>query len=247
MTIGIFSGVGLGPGDPELLTLKAVKALRNADIVFTVESLQGGKGVSARILDSLDNLRAERVELQFAMRLSPQKRMELQNKNTALIAQKLLAGKNCAFACIGDPLTYGTCAYILKGLLETIPDLKTEIIPGVNSWSALNALGGKAMCEDKESLRIIPSYQMYSDDELEQILNSGDTLVFLKTYHSRNQIIEQLRKRDVRILYGANIGLEDEFVSDSPEEIIKRQDEYLSMIIVKPDIASPERTVNYGK
>lgn len=233
MATGIFSGVGLGPGDPELITLKAVRTLRNADIVFTVESLQGGRGVSARILDSLDGLKTERMELRFAMHLSLQKRLAFQRENVTLIAKQLLAGRNCAFACIGDPLTYGTCAYILKRLLQIIPNLKVEIIPGVNSWSALNALGGKALCEDKESLRIIPSYQAYSDDELEEILNSGDTLVFLKTYHSRNKILEQLKKRNVRILYGANIGLDEEFVSDSPEEILKRQDEYLSMIIVK--------------
>jgi precorrin-2/cobalt-factor-2 C20-methyltransferase len=243
MATGIFSGVGLGPGDPELLTLKAVKALHNADIVFTVESLQGGRGVSASILDSLENLKAERIELQFAMHLSLQKRQAFQRENVTLIAKKLLAGRNCAFACIGDPLTYGTCGYILKRLLDIIPGLKTEIIPGVNSWSALNALGARALCEDKESLRIIPSYQAYSDDELEQILDSGDTLVFLKTYHSRNRIVEQLKRRNVRILYGANIGLDGEFVSDSPAAILKRQDEYLSMIIVKPDTA----TVIYGK
>ncbi|MFA6715776.1 MAG: precorrin-2 C(20)-methyltransferase [Victivallales bacterium] len=237
MAMGAFSGVGLGPGDPELLTLKAVKALRNADIVFTVESLQGGRGVSARILDSLEDLQAERVELQFAMHLCLQKRLAFQRENTALIARKLLAGKNCAFACIGDPLTYGTCGYILRGLLKIIPGLKTEIIPGVNSWSALNALGGKVLCEDKENLRIIPGCQAYSADELEEILDSGDTLVFLKTYHSRNRILEQLEKRNVRILYGANIGLEGEFISNSPEEILKRQDEYLSMIIIKPDTA----------
>ncbi len=235
MSTGIFYGVGLGPGDPGLLTLKAIDALRKAEVIYTVGSRCRGKGVSTLILDSIKDLTSCRVELKFAMKLSWPERLKLIRQNAGLIASELQDGRDCAFACIGDPLTYGTCGYLQEELKNMIPGLKIEIIPGVNSWSALAASAGTELCADLEGLRIIPSYQVLSESKLDEILDSGDTLVFLKTYRSRNELVEMLKKRKRDILYGANIGLKEQFICTEPEKITDRDLEYLSMVIVKPE------------
>lgn len=235
MNTGKFYGVGLGPGDPGLVTLKALKVLQCADIIFTSVSKNTGRSVSESIVDSLPEITAERRGLAFSMTTDMNERREMMWRNISEIAKALDKGKNCVFALIGDPLTYGTFGYILKALQEKIPELELETVPGVNSWSALSAAAGEVLCEDLESLRIVPSYLDLSDKEIDKILDSGDTVVFLKTYRSRDKILRKLREHNVNILYGSNIGMENQFICRNSNIVSERDNEYLSMIIVKPE------------
>lgn len=234
MGTGLFSGVGLGPGNPELLTLAAVRALREADFVFTVASRNTLRSVSDRIINSIEGLKAERKELRFSMAKPGTERSETVHDNAVLIAEELRRGKNCVFATIGDPMTYSTCGYILEELKTMTDDLKFRIIPGVNSWSALAAEAGVILVEDTEELRIIPSYEKPGGESLDKILSENNTAVFLKTYRSKNAIIRHLKSHGAAFIYGSNIGLDPQFISRSPDEASARKEEYLSMIILKP-------------
>jgi len=235
MKTGFFSGVGLGPGNPGLLTLAAVEALREADIIFTVASRNVSRSVSSGIIDSIGALKAERRELHFSMAKPGAERISIVGKNAELIADEIFKGNNCAFATIGDPMTYSTCGYILERLKTIVPRLKYKIIPGVNSWSALAAESGRSLVEDTEELRIIPGYVEPDDEKLKNILSEQNTVVLLKTYRSRNAILGRLQNAKAEILYGSNIGLPEQFVSEDPSEISGRSEEYLSMIILKPE------------
>jgi precorrin-2/cobalt-factor-2 C20-methyltransferase len=230
MQRGKLYGVGVGPGDLELITLKAVRILKDADLIFTAVSRQSDRSVSGRVVDSLDGITAERMELVFAMTKSWDDRMTLIKKNAQIILCKLEQGKNCAFTTIGDPLTYSTYGYLMKELQQLAPDIEIITIPGVNSWSALAAASNTILVEDKERLCIVPSYSPVAEKEA---LKHAETVVFLKTYNSRNNILDNLDNIENNILYGSNLGLDEQFISNDIEQVRQRGKEYLSMLIVK--------------
>ncbi|HJO95610.1 MAG TPA: precorrin-2 C(20)-methyltransferase [Victivallales bacterium] len=235
MKTGIFYGIGVGPGDPELITVKAINILEKVDIIFHAVSRQSTQSTSGSVIDSLDNISAERQELIFAMTKNSSDKKKYIAKNTGYIHKKLKSGLNCAFTTIGDPLTYSTYGYIIKELIKLDPELEIKTIPGVNSWSALCAASNTILTEDQEQLCIIPSYVNPKDDRFDNILQDRQSTVFLKTYRTRNNIIEKIRKQsqEFSITYGSNIGCENQFISNDLEEILPRDNEYLSMLIVK--------------
>jgi precorrin-2/cobalt-factor-2 C20-methyltransferase len=235
MKTGIFYGIGVGPGDPELITLKAVNILKKVDIIFHAVSRQSTQSTSGSIVDSLENISAERQELIFAMTNSRSDKKKYITKNAIYIYDKLKSGLNCAFTTIGDPLTYSTYGYIIKMLIKLDPCIEIKTIPGVNSWSALCAASNMILTEDQEQLRIIPSYLNPNDDNFKEILQEKQSLVFLKTYRTRNDIIEKIIKQpqEFSITYGSNIGLKNQFISNDIDKILSRDNEYLSMLIVK--------------
>ena len=136
---GKFFGVGLGPGDPDLITRKGWEALCQADIIYTVASRQGSSSQSLRIVKAQPGVKAELRELVFAMNQDWEDRLSTIDRHAADIAAELKNGYDCAFVTIGDVLTYSTCGYLLEALMKLIPNLNKTIVPGVNSWSALTA------------------------------------------------------------------------------------------------------------
>ena len=123
----------------------------------------------------------------------------------------------------------------LRALRRILPELEYEIVPGVNSWSALAAASGTALAEDSTVLRVVPSHLPPDSPELHRMLESGESAVLLKTYHSRNEYLDALAGESCDILYGSNIGLKEQFISSDPAAIRERPDEYLSMLIIRKE------------
>ena len=232
MKTGKFYGVGLGPGDPGLVTLRTAEILRAVHVVYTVASRQSERSVSGAIIDALPGVTARCEELKFTMSKDFPTRLAKIEEHAQRIAAELRAGNDCAFATIGDAMTYSTCGYLLRALL---PELEYEIVPCVNSWSALAAASGTALAEDSTVLRVVPSHLPPDSPELHCIIESGDSVVLLKTYHSRNEYLDLLKNEPCSILYGSNIGLKEQFISSDPAEIRKRPDEYLSMLMIRKE------------
>ena len=238
MALGKFYGVGLGPGDPGLVTLRALEVLRAVQVIYAASSQQSSRSVSGRILDALPGVTADRCELAFTMSNNFDERLARIDEHAARILDRLRSGDDAAFVTIGDPMTYSTCGYLLRALLRMEPALPYEIIPGVNSWSALAAKEGGPLVEDQTVLQIVPAAVAPGSEELDQLLAADATTVLLKCYRTREELLRQLSERGFRTVYGAGIGLEEEFVSDDPAVIADRPREYLSMLIVrKADVA----------
>ncbi len=233
MKLGKFYGVGLGPGDPGLVTLKAAEVLRSVQVVYTVASRQSTRSVSGAVIDALSGVAARREELKFTMATDFPTRLAKIDEHAGRIAVELRQGNDCAFTTIGDPMTYSTCGYLLRALRRILPELNYEIVPGVNSWSALAAASASPLVEDNDILRVVPSYLPPDSPELRKMLGPEGAVILLKTYRSRNEYLDRLSGEDCEVLYGANIGLENEFISEDPEAIRARPEEYLSMLIMR--------------
>lgn len=213
--------------------MKAADALRSVKAIYSVASRQSDRSISGRILDALPGITAERTELEFTMSKDFGERLARIDEHAALILAGIRRGEDAAFVTIGDPMTYSTCSYLLRALRRMEPELEYEIIPGVNSWSALAAATATALVEDREVLRIIPTAVPPEPEKLAAMLQEHGTSVLLKCYRTREELVRLLSQGGYRVTYGANLGLDDEFVSGDPEEIAARPEEYLSMLLCR--------------
>lgn len=231
-TKGILYGVGIGPGDPSLLTLKAVSVFKSVDIIFTVTGKNSKRSVSLDVVESIEGLNAGRRELLFSMSTDPDVRQAAVYKNAMIILKELQNGKNCAFATLGDALTYSTFGYVMKVIKQEDPEILFDVVPGITSYNTFAARAGEVLVEDQEKLKVIPGFDPMQIDRIE--IKPDEPTVIMKTYKSRNALIEKFSKDDAyQFIYGAYLGMENEFISGDKDEILARPDDYLSMLMIR--------------
>ena len=158
MKTGKLYGVGIGPGDTQYLTLRAADVLRSVDVVFTVISPNASNSVSQSVVDYLQPRGEVRLQV-FSMSRDKTIREEQVRANAEAIIAELRAGHDCAFATLGDAMTYSTFGYVLESIRKAIPNLDLEVIPGITSFATLTAKAGTVLVENGEQLRIIPSFR----------------------------------------------------------------------------------------
>jgi len=231
MKPGKLYGVGIGPGDPKYLTFRAAEVLRSVDVIFTVISKNATTSISKHVVESLEP--SAKIHLQiFSMSRDTATRNAQVEANAQEIIVALQAGKDCAFATLGDAMTYSTFGYILEIIQKAIPELAFEIVPGITSFATLAAKAGIVLVENGEQLRVIPSFKAETAKTIEFPKNS--TTILLKTYRSRNALLERLKQEDnIQIVYGEHLAMEEQILLTDMEAISKRPETYLSLIMVK--------------
>lgn len=231
MRPGKLYGAGIGPGDPSYLTLRAAEVLRTADVIFTVISRNASSSISRSVVES-QTPRGEIRQLTFSMSRNPAERTRQLRTNAEAIMTELRKGKDCVFATLGDATTYSTFGYVLEIVRTELPEVPVEIIPGITSFATLTARARRVLVENGEELRIIPSFRQEMAEKL--CFTPGSTTVLLKTYRSRKALLDRLTKEEgISLLYGEHLSMPDEYLSDNPEEIAARPEEYLSLIMVR--------------
>ncbi len=229
--IGKFYGIGVGPGDPDLVTMKGVKALKKVRYVFEATSRHGKDSIAGCIAKEYYSKSAKYVPLLFPMVNDDGARNRAWKENAALVAGKLLAGHDCAFVTIGDPMIYSTCSYLLLELRKLVPSLKSEIIPGITSFQTAAAKSQKPLVEDRETLTVIPSFSSGIAQELKKY--PSDTIILMKAFRTRKEIAAHVRKKKLSAVFASKLCLDDEFVSDDMAVVEKLPDKYLSLFIIR--------------
>ncbi len=231
MKSGKLYGVGIGPGDPRYLTLRAADVLRSADVIFTVISRNASSSVSRSVVESLRPRGEIRLQM-FSMSRDRVTREAQVQANADAIIDELRAGRDCAFATLGDAMTYSTFGYVLDRIRKAIPGVEVEIVPGVTSFATLAAKAETVLVENGEQLRVIPSFRSDMAESLD--FPKGSTTILLKTYHSRAALLDRLaREENVEVLYGEHLTMEGQTLLTDPDAIRERPEEYLSLIMVK--------------
>ena len=195
---GKLYGIGVGPGDPELLTMKAVRALRACDVVAAPKSGSGEAAALAIVSQYIDG--KELLECRFPMDKDAAKRKAARTAAADQIAARLDQGKTVGFVTLGDPTTYSTYMYVHELLA---PRYETEIVPGVTSYAAAAAAFGVALCEGDETLTIVPA----AGEKLDALLNLPGNKVIMKSGENLSRVLQQLKARGygdrTRITYRA--------------------------------------------
>jgi precorrin-2/cobalt-factor-2 C20-methyltransferase len=231
-TKGTLYGIGVGPGDPELLTLKAIRALGDVDVIFAAASTKNDYSTAYAIARPHLKEGARVINLGFPMTKDEDELNAAWRSNAAIVAEVLDLGQNAAFLTLGDPLTYSTYGYLQRTLLAMDPTIKLQAIPGITSFHAAAAKIGLVLCESKESLLITSGV---SDPEtLAAQLDVADNAVILKAYKNFEDIrstLERLRLSDKTVLV-SRLGMDGESIlmdiKDAPAT-----PHYFSLALVK--------------
>lgn len=223
---GILYGVGVGPGDPELLTLKAVKRIQDSDIIAIPNSSKE-KCVAYKIaLSAIPSIKDKEI-LCISMPMTKDKEIleESHKKGASKIIEELNLGKNIAFLTLGDPTIYSTYLYIHRLILNE--GHNAEIISGVPSFCAASAKINDGLVENSQELHIIPaSYQ------IEEALEMPGTKVLMKSGRNMKQVKAILKNKGCSAIMIENCGMEDEHIYKNIDDI-KDDASYYSLIIVK--------------
>ncbi|MCL2461648.1 MAG: precorrin-2 C(20)-methyltransferase [Defluviitaleaceae bacterium] len=225
---GKLFGIGAGPGDPELLTLKAVSIIQKCGVIAVPES--GGERAAFSIVERyLDG--KELLECRFAMENDMAKRREARWAAAGSIVEFLDKGENVGFVTLGDPSTYSTYMYIHE--IITGMGFDAEIIPGISSYAAAAAMLGIALCENDEPLTIIPAKHSENIDEL---LDYPGNKVIMKSGENMMRVLEKLKERGYgdRTKIACRVTMDGQQLFDSIENYEKSSEAgYLTVAIVK--------------
>lgn len=181
---GRLVGVGVGPGDPDLLTMRAVAALRRADrIVAPASALDAVGRAEAIVRQALPGLHVERVA--FSMSPSRPARERSLAEAASVVADHLDGGEEVAWVTLGDPLTYSTFAAVAERVRRRRPSTVVEQVPGIMAFQALAARTGTVIAEDRERISIRTAL-----DHAEPCAELGDPEVTLVIYKGGRHLPE---------------------------------------------------------
>ena len=230
--IGTLYGIGVGPGDPELITLKALKVLQRVPYIFASCSSKNSYSLALNIVRC--HLNGAGIEhLPFPMTRDPQVLQEAWEKNAARVLEVLDSGADAAFVTLGDPLTYSTFGYLLKTIKRLQPEARVITIPGITSYSAAAALTHTPLTEGEESFSLVSGAQGAA--RLREVVDKSDNIVMLKTYRNFKEIYRALEELDLldRAVCISRCGLDGETVVENLRDLKEQSMNYLSMIIIK--------------
>ena len=210
---GKLYGVWIGPGDPELLTLKALRVIRESQVI-ALPGKEPRETVAYKIVrgayPEID--RKTLVAVDMPMTKDPEKLEASHNAGAAAVMEYLDRGMDVAFPTLGDPTVYSTYLYVHKRVAAAGYD--TEIVSGITSFCAVAARLNMGLVEKAEPLHVIPaSYQ------IEEALKLPGTKVLMKAGKKMAEVKKMLQEQNLSAAMIENCAMENEKIYRSAEEI----------------------------
>ena len=232
MSTGRITGVSLGPGDPDLITVKGLQVLKEADkIYFPGSQFSDGRkdSYALSILQHYDLDPAKWEGFYLSMSLGRKEARSLYEKIFLNIKQDYEKGLGIAIVSEGDASTYSSFSYLLAHLQDA--NLPVSVIPGITSYALAAAIHANPLCIQGEKMVILPRVKRVA--ELQQSLKHFDTVVLMKIRSVMPVILEALESRSVAVFYGERLGTEKQFISMDIAEIREREIPYFALLIIK--------------
>jgi precorrin-2/cobalt-factor-2 C20-methyltransferase len=230
--VGLFYGVGVGPGDPELMTRKAERVLRAVDWVFLPSAGRGGGGFARRIVEPLGLPEGKFRPVSLCMSRDRAADGETYARAAAEIVEELRRGKSAAWITEGDPLFYSTFLHLYQEL-GRYPEVRVEIVPGVTSASAAAARAGLPVARLDERVAVVPA--AYGLPRLPALLEEFATVFLLKVRGTLDGLLAALPslRGPVRAVYLEQVGTPAERVVTDLESLRGRELPYFSLVILR--------------
>lgn len=232
---GILYAVGAGPGDPELLTLKAVRILNECRHIVVPRGKQEGRSLALSIIEKavgLDGKNKNIIEMHFPMVKDKEKVSEALRGQAGAVLNILQAGEDVAFVTLGDPTLYSTFFRLYDTMLDIAPQagLKGEIIPGVSSVTATAARAGRCLAVSDEKVAILPA--VYIKD-IGDVLEGFETVVLMKVHSVFEEVKKTLSEAGLleAAVYVSEAGLPGETIK--PLHLVASEElNYFSTVII---------------
>ena len=229
---GKLYGAGVGPGDPELMTIKAVEILKTVGHVFAPVSRSNVTSIAYDIAKKYIPADTPVTYLVFPMLKDKEKLSGQWMENYRAIEQVVRQGVDAAFITLGDASTYSTFAVMQRHLIQYAPDIAVESIRGITSFASAAAQAGLPLVEGNEILSIVSGND--SEERVGEVIDCSDTVVFLKTYRNRQRLLEIIAAKGLasNCTYVQKCGLDGEGIVHDVDKL-SGNPEYLSLIILK--------------
>lgn len=187
-----FYGIGTGPGDSSLVTVKAVNTFKILDILYTPEPKKGTDSLALSIVKEYIPETVEIKQRHFPMNSDSIEKMAAWDQVAEEITADVKGGKNVGFVTLGDPMIYSTYVYVMERLMD---EIEVETIPGISSFSNIASNQNFPLVMDTDPLIVIPCTM--EEEKIDTALQTYDCIVLMKVYKNFKQIIEKLEKYDL--------------------------------------------------
>jgi precorrin-2/cobalt-factor-2 C20-methyltransferase len=237
MTMGTLYGIGVGPGDPEWMTVKAVRILSACRHVCVPRSGLASDSVALEI--ARNYLRPDAIVHEQSFPMTAEADLLRQRWQAAAreVYELLRGGEDCCFLTLGDALLYSTYIYLLRELQAIDPAVPVVTVPGVTAFSAAAALANRPVGEGKQLVTIVPA-----SDDLEPFsaaLDRGGTVVLMKVGQRLEKVLDELERRNLleQAVFVSHAGMPQQRVETDVRRLrgLAANTGYLSILLVEAD------------
>lgn len=234
------SCVGCGPGDPDLLTIKAVERIREAQVIFSPTSKLGKPSIALSIVRKFINDKTTSIiELIFPMTKDKEFLKKQWKHNADQMARAVLEGKKTVYLTVGDPSLYSTWIYMHKEIAVNYKNIEIEIVPGIPSMFAFAAGARISLAEGEETVGIVPA--CYDMERIKRTASSCDTVIFLKDGRYFDNVIQMLSESgfddESKIIIAQDVTAENEIMKMAKLGDLKnfktQRGKYFSIMVAK--------------
>ncbi len=231
---GILYGIGVGPGDPGLITLKALEALSASNVIAIPSSGNAGGAahMALSIISPVVSLNHKEIlRLVLPMTHDKEEIEKARREAGDKIIERLKHGLDVSFITLGDPMLYSTFSPVAAIVKKGFKQAEIRVIPGVNSFSAASASACVPIAESDERIAILPA--SYSMDSVEHALDFFDTIILMKVNKVFDELLPVLEEKGFSAVFASRVGFPDELILTDFKAIGKARPGYFSLIIAK--------------
>lgn len=190
---GHFYAVGVGPGSPDLLTLRALRIVESVDVIVAPRSELSSESLALQVVRDVPGHR-EVLEQVYPMERNEEKTEASWRAVADVVAERCREGQSVAHLTIGDPLIYSTACYLLSELFDRLSKDRIHIVPGISAFQAAAALAGSLLTLQDDRLTLLPATHL---DEVEHALDHSETVVIYKIGARLREVAGLLRRRNL--------------------------------------------------
>lgn len=232
MNTGNFYGIGLGPGDPGLLTMKAIHTMQKVACIFVPKSDTKEDSLALEIVR--DYVKGKRIiEQVYPMTKDKSVLNAAWHKAAEEVHTEVRNGYDVAYLTLGDPMTFSTYIYLLRHLSVMLPEDAIHTIPGITSYNAAACMANYPLLTGDERLAVIP----VSKDiiELRPVLETFDTVVLMKVAKKLDDVIQLLEEMNLsgNALFASYIGQKNAYLTCDLVSLKGSGRGYMSVLIIK--------------
>lgn len=232
--LGILYGLGVGPGDPELITVKAFRILKESPVIAYPRKMRGAKSYALTITEAYVNTAEKHMlGLTFPMTKDKEALEKQWTKTVAEVWGFLHEGKDVAFVTEGDPMIYSTFIHMMRLMNAEHPEVEVRSVPGISSITATASTLGIPFADGDDQIAVVPATNDY--DKMRKALEEHDCVVFIKVAKVIDLMLTVLR--DLKLVDKASVVTKvtssEEMIWRNVESLAGRELEYLTLMVVR--------------